>query len=175
MSQNKLNALIALAKVAPSDEFTQKATAAMPTKLREALERKRKEQEDRATEEAAEAIMEAVQAAEETKSVLIEKIRDARRLIDDCKKQLDKIDLTIRYGYETQNYLPLVHHILGAGLGKSSGQWSFNFTCCQSAKASSTYIVRVTFVQVACKASSDACGDRGNNAFKRGPKLTCAH
>lgn len=127
MSQNKLNALIALAKVAPNDEFTQKATAAMPAKLREALERKRKEQEDRATEEAAEAIMEAVQAAEETKSVLIEKIRAARRLIDDCKKQLDKIDLTISYGYETQNYLPLVHHILGAGLGKSSGQWSFNF------------------------------------------------
>ena len=127
MSQNKLNALIALAQVAPNDEFTHKATAAMPTKLREALERKRKEQEDRATEEAAEAIMEAVQAAEETKSVLIEKIRSARRLIDDCKKQLDKIDLTISYGYETQNYLPLVHHVLGAGLGKSSGQWSFNF------------------------------------------------
>ena len=127
MSQNKLNALIALAKVVPNDEFTQKATAAMPTKLREALERKRKEQEDRATEEAAEAIMEAVQAAEETKSVLIEKIRSARRLIDDCKKQLDKIDLTISYGHETQNYLPLVHHVLGAGLGKSIGQWSFNF------------------------------------------------
>ena len=103
MSQNKLNALIALAKVAPNDEFTQKATAAMPTKLREALERKRKEQEDRATEEAAEAIMEAVQAAEETKCVLIETIRSARRLIDACQKQLDKIDLTIIYGHETQN------------------------------------------------------------------------
>ncbi len=127
MSQNKLNALIALAKVVPNDEFTQKATAAMPAKLREALERKRKEKEDRATEEAAEAIMEAVQAAEETKSVLIDKIREARRTIEDCKKKLDKIDLTISYGYETQNYLPLVHHILGAGLGKSSGQWSFNF------------------------------------------------
>ena len=126
MSQNKLNALIALAKVVPNDEFTQKATAAMPTKLREALERKRKEQEDRATEEAAEAIMEAVQAAEETKSVLIEKIREARRLVDVCKKLLDKIDLTISYGHETQNYLPLVHNVLGAGLGKSSGQWSFN-------------------------------------------------
>ena len=127
MSQNKLNALVALAKVVPNDEFTLKASASMPMKLQEALARKRKEQEERAAEEAAEAILEAVQAAEETKSVLIERIRAARRLIDDYKKQLDKIDLAISYGHETQNYLPLVHHILGAGLGKSSGQWPFNF------------------------------------------------
>ena len=141
MSQNKLNALIALANVVPNDEFTQKATAAMPTKLREALERKRKEQEDHATEEAAEAILEAVQAAEETKSLLIEKIRAARRHIDDCKKQLDKIDLTISYGYETQNYLPLVHHILGAGLGKSSGQWPFNFNKVDNAVGKAAFVV----------------------------------
>ena len=124
MSQNKLNALIALACVVPTDEFTIKANASMPAKLKEALARKRKEQEEKAAEEAAEAILEAVQAAEETKVLLVDNIRRARKQIDEWKKKLAMIDREIQYGYETQNYLPLVHHI-HAVAGKKVRQ-SFN-------------------------------------------------
>ena len=139
MSQNKLNALVALACAVPNDEFTLKASASMPMKLQEALARKRKEQEERAAEEAAEAILEAVQAAEETKALLIDNIRQARKQIDEWKKSLAKIDQLIEYGAETSNYLPLVHHVLAGGNGKV--RWSFNFNLLPAGVDKSAFVV----------------------------------